>query len=210
MEKAHHYVYKRMKRNPRKRDNGVIAPVPVRRRRNVRAAPSSPAVVVAQRPGGSVVLPRAQPRTSAPSLPEHNPFSASFGYVQPRVSELGHINLLESGQIQAISISGGSGGENIFPEPMEMDSFYEGSPATAVGSGFDDYSTALHSHHDNSPTLTSEDYFPMQSAEYINYFDRENSFGVVQPDYQQSIDFQFGGLDFGESSDCERQGDTPD
>lgn len=205
MEKAHAYVYKRMKRNPRKRDHGIPLPAPVRRRRNTRTAPMAPprAPLVTRRHSGSMVPPRAQLRMSVP-LPEHDLFSPSFGY--PRASELDHISLLESGQIQAIN-------DEIYTVPMETDSLYGAPHGTAAGNAFENYSTALHGLPENSPTLSSENYSPTQSTEYVdflsNFTNRGNSFGVSQSACPQSVNF-FGGLDFEESSDCERRGDTPD
>lgn len=97
--------------------------------------------------------------------------------------------------------------DDIFPgtmddHPMGMDQpFYVG-----------DYSTGLHCNPDTSPTLASEGFLPTQSTEYMNFFsnfpDRENSFGATPQAYQH--EYQPGDFDFGESSDCERQGDTPD
>lgn len=99
--------------------------------------------------------------------------------------------------------------DDIFPEtmddhPMGMDQpFYVG-----------DYSTGLHCNPDTSPTLASGDFIPTQSTEYMNFFsnfpDRGDSFGATPQVYQHEIEYQPGDFDFSESSDCERQGDTPD
>lgn len=203
MEKAHNYTYKRMKRNPRRRDNGIPAPAQIKRRRNVRAAPVAPSKAPAQL-GASLLFPRTQPSQSGTgSLLERDPFAHSFGFAQqPRVSLLDNINLLEPVQIQTIN-------DNLFPEamvdhPMGMDQpFY-----------VEDYSTGLHGHSDTNPTLVPGDFLPTQSTEYMDFLsdfpDRENSFGAGSQVYQQPIEFQFNPFDFGDSSDCERQGDTPD
>lgn len=216
MEKAHNYIYKRTKRNPRRRDHGVLAAVTTRKRRNVQPTQDTPeprASPAAQRSSERAVFPRTQPQQSGTGAPrqEHNPFAHSFGCAQPpHVSGLDNTNLLEPGQIQAIS-------DDIFSEPMDMtQSFYEVSPVTTVGSRFEDYGKALHGHSDTSPTLSSEDFFSQSVEQYpdflSDYTDRDNGFNVTPRAYQQPLgDFPFnGGLDFGESSDCERQGETPD
>lgn len=183
-----------MKRNPRRRDHGVPAPAPARRRRNVRAAlAASSSASATQQPSSTVIFPRPQPPQSGTGAQqEHNPFAHSFGYVQqPRVSSLDNIIL----------------SDDTFPgtmddHPMGMDQpFYVG-----------DYNTELHCNPDTSPTLVSENLLPTQSTEYMkflsDYPDSENSFGVAPQVYQR---YPFdNGFDFSESSDCERQGDTPD
>lgn len=159
------------------------------------------ASLVAQRPSASMVLPRDQLQMSA-HLQEQDQFSAPFGY--PRVSELDHINSLGSGQIQAID-------DDIYAVPMEIDPSYGVSHATAAGSAFENYNTALHGLPENSPTLSSENYSPTQSTEYADFISNfTDSFGAAQSACSQSVDFQFSGLDFEESSDYEQRGETPD
>lgn len=99
--------------------------------------------------------------------------------------------------------------DDIFPGTVDDHPMSMGQPFYAG-----DYSTGLNCNPDTSPTLASESFLPTQSTEYMNFLstfpDREDSFGATPQVYQQEIEYQFGDFDFGESSDCERQGDTPD
>lgn len=198
MEKAHNYVYKRMKRNPRRRsqEGQQTTALTQRRRRNAQQVP---------------VIPLGAPTSqSGASIPPQERESAWLFSTIPQADDIPSVETTDPRQPLRLDVAEGLSQptRGVHAELTNCSSHID---LPAAGGIFGDYNAAPCGYPDASPTLTSEDFYLIQSTGYEQWMEpslpgfmsQDNSFG------QPISGFHHDGLDFTETLGYERESDTP-